>query len=82
MYSAFDVFLMPSLYEGLPVVAIEAQASGIPTLLSNNIDESVVFSDKVDMLQLIRALSHGSKSYKFCKIEKVIVNFREIAIMI
>ncbi len=52
LYSAFDVFLMPSLYEGLPVVAIEAQASGIPTLLSNNIDESVVFSDKVDMLSI------------------------------
>lgn len=51
-YSAFDVFAMPSLYEGLPVVAIEAQASGIPTILSKNIDPSVVYSDKVNLLPI------------------------------
>ncbi|WP_270457412.1 glycosyltransferase [Lactobacillus gasseri] len=59
LYSAFDIFLMPSLYEGLPVVAIEAQSSGIPTLLSENIDHSVIFSDKVDMLPI----NHGVKPW-------------------
>ena len=51
-YSAFDVFLMPSLYEGLPVVAIEAQASGVTTLLSDNIDSSVAFSPSVRFLPI------------------------------
>ena len=34
-YSAADAFVMPSLYEGLPVVLIEAQVNGIPSLVSN-----------------------------------------------
>lgn len=29
-YNAFDAFLLPSLYEGMPVVGIEAQCAGLP----------------------------------------------------
>lgn len=36
-YQAMDLFLLPSRYEGLPVVAIEAQASGLPCIISSNI---------------------------------------------
>ena len=31
-YNAFDAFLLPSLYEGMPVVGIEAQCAGLPYL--------------------------------------------------
>lgn len=34
---AMDVFAMPSIYEGLPIAAIEAQASGLPLVVSNTI---------------------------------------------
>ena len=34
-YQAMDVFILPSLYEGLPVVGIEAQISGLPMLCSD-----------------------------------------------
>ena len=37
LLQAFDVFIMPSLYEGLPGAALEAQAAGLPCLLSNTI---------------------------------------------
>ncbi len=37
--SIMDVFLMPSLYEGLPLTAIEAQASGVNCILSDNISK-------------------------------------------
>lgn len=36
---AMDVFLFPSLYEGLPVTLVEAQASGLPCLISDNIPD-------------------------------------------
>jgi len=36
-YNAFDAFILPSLYEGLPVVAPESQACGLPMFMSTEI---------------------------------------------
>lgn len=33
----FDVMILPSLFEGLPTVAVEAQAAGVPCILSDTI---------------------------------------------
>lgn len=45
-YSAMDVLLAPSKYEGLPINLIEAQASGLPVVMSSAItDEVVVVSE-------------------------------------
>lgn len=38
--SSFDVFLLPSIHEGLPVVAAEAQAMGLKCVFSENIDHT------------------------------------------
>lgn len=40
-YSAMDIFILPSLYEGLPVVGIEAQANGLKCFFSNSITNEV-----------------------------------------
>lgn len=41
LLQAFDLFLFPSLHEGLPVTLIEAQAAGIPCLISDEITKEV-----------------------------------------
>ena len=37
LLSAFDVFALPSLYEGMPNVVIEAQAAGLPCLVADSV---------------------------------------------
>lgn len=51
-YSAFDVFLMPSLYEGLPIVGIEAQSEGLPCFFSSNISKLIKITDNANILSL------------------------------
>lgn len=47
LYSAADVFLFPSLYEGLGIVVLEAQAAGLPCVISDVIPKQVVVTDLV-----------------------------------
>lgn len=45
-YQAMDCFVLPSLFEGLPVVGIEAQAAGLPCVFSDEVtDEAVLFPE-------------------------------------
>lgn len=51
-YQALDLFILPSLYEGLPVVGVEAQYSGVPCVFSDSITEEVgVINSKFISLQ-------------------------------
>lgn len=47
-----DVFLFPSVYEGLPLSVIEAQAAGLPCLISDRITKEVVVTEQVTALSL------------------------------
>ena len=60
IYSAMDAMILPSLYEGLPLVLIEAQASGLPIIASDTIDRSV------DITNTIRFVSLNDSIKKWC----------------
>lgn len=50
--SAFDVFAFPSLREGTPIALLEAQANGLPCIISDVIPEDVCITDLVRRLPL------------------------------
>ena len=50
--SAFDLFLLPSLFEGVPLSLIEAQANGLTCLVSNKISHEISITDCCIFLEL------------------------------
>lgn len=56
---AMDLFVMPSKYEGLPVSLVEAQADGVPLLVSDTITKDVEFNPNMEYF----ALSEGSENW-------------------
>ncbi len=49
---AFDVFVMPSLYEGLPFVLVEAQAAGLPCVVADTINKDASIIENFNFLSL------------------------------
>lgn len=45
--NAMDLFLFPSLFEGLPVTLVEAQCNGLPVLMSDSITNEIILTDLI-----------------------------------
>ena len=63
-YNAMDLFLLPSRYEGLPVVGIEAQAAGIPCVFSEMVTRETKILDSTvfvngSVSRYVRAVEKG-----------------------
>lgn len=52
LYQAMDVFVLPSRYEGLPVVGIEAQTAGLPCIVSDAITLEARETERMIFLSL------------------------------
>jgi glycosyltransferase involved in cell wall biosynthesis len=62
MRGAMNMFVMPSLHEGLPVVGIEAQAAGLPLVISDTITDELDVSGS-----LVRRVSLDSSLAVWCR---------------
>lgn len=52
LFQAMDVFLLPSHFEGLPIVGVEAQAAGLPVIFSDQITHEAKLTDHVVFLPI------------------------------
>lgn len=57
LYQAMDLFLFPSLYEGLGMVMIEAQCSGLQCICSTEVPKIVKITDKIYFIDLKESYS-------------------------
>ena len=74
-----DVFLLPSLYEGLGMVVIEAQCSGLPCVVSTAVPSVAKLNDNVEFMELgktaiawnkkIKDLLYNKRSKKISELE-------------
>lgn len=61
---AIDVFVMPSLFEGFPVVTVEAQASGLPCVFSTEITKETNLTKRVSYVSLNDSLESWTLKIK------------------
>lgn len=80
-YQAFDLFILPSHWEGLPVVGVEAQTSGLPCIFSSNITSEIQLTDRALFLDLSTgAKIWAEKAIRILEENKKRIDMRKIII--
>ena len=74
LYNAMDIFVFPSKWEGLPISVVEAQASGMPCIISDKITKDVNLSKLVTYLPIANGLSIWTKTICESNTERIDVS--------
>lgn len=61
IYSAMDIFIMPSWFEGFSIALVEAQANGLKCYASTNVAEESNITGNVEFLSLVESASGWAK---------------------
>lgn len=78
LLQAMDVFIFPSLYEGLPVIGVEVQAASLPTILSDTITKELKLTNCIKYLSLNDSFEKWAKeAINFAKIKRK-NNYKEL----
>lgn len=61
LLQAMDLFFFPSFYEGMPIALVEAQAAGLPCLVSEAVTEDVIITNLVTKMQIPQKRAEDEK---------------------
>ncbi len=70
LYNVMDIFILPSHYEGLPVVGVEAQANGLPCLFSTKVTKEAHLTHLAQFWDLEKGASKWAKEIISIKCER------------
>lgn len=62
--SAMDIFIFPSLNEGFGIAALEAQANGVPVIISDGVPQDVMIKSNVERISLEAPVSEWVDAIK------------------
>lgn len=75
-YQAMDFFVLPSLFEGLPVVSVEAQTADLKCLVSDKVDKRCAVTDNIEFFTIEKSPEEWAK-----KIDSMLVKNRNTNVL-
>ena len=70
LMQAMDCFVLPSHFEGLPLVGIEAQVSGLPCFFSDTITREIGITELASFIEIIDAKAWAERILSCCQTER------------
>ena len=81
-YSGFDLFLFPSLFEGISIALLEAQANGLPIIASKNVNPkeiaingNIIFKDLYSVNDWVNSIKKIYNTHTRLEIDEINNNF-------
>lgn len=83
LLQAMDIFIFPSIYEGMPLSVVEAQASGLPCIISDAVTKMVNIGEDVTQLPLSKGADYWTEyldnvKYELSRQERCEINIELI----